>query len=212
MSSLRVSPRKKALNRTAQAIISGTPRARPSTRRFQIAAARKAMLHKVRPADRQAWFRKPGDAAGERAEGIIRTDDHQRSRKQWLAIPSTQPEPALIGLGTRPSAPQPPQRTGQRVRLRLKDDHSYAMRYAAMSTPGFSDQPVVILVSTYLKGAHPEPGRFLPETHTAQDRDRPGCRRDGLGYPETPASGPERPLRPVSRTSEAVSMSLRIGA
>jgi hypothetical protein len=68
------------------------------------------------------------------------------------------------------------------------------MRYAAMSTPGFSDHPVLILVSTYLKGAHPEPGRFLPETHTAQD-------------PETPANGPERPLRPISRTSEAVSRS-----
>jgi hypothetical protein len=76
-----------------------------------------------------------------------------------------------------------------------------------MSTPGFSDHPVLILVSTYLKGAHPEARPVLSETHTAQDRDRPGGRREGLRYPETPANGPERPLRPVSRTSEAVSRS-----
>jgi len=70
-----------------------------------------------------------------------------------------------------------------------KDDHPYAMRYAAMPTPGFSDHPVLILVSTYLKGAHPEPGRFLPETHTAQDRDRPGGRRDGWAIPKPQQMG-----------------------
>jgi hypothetical protein len=111
----------------------------------------------------EARFRKPGDAAGERTEGIIRTDDHQRSRKRWLAIPSTQPEPGLDRTGREAiSTTATTKEQASECGYDSKDDHPFAMRHAAMSTPGFSDHPVLILVSTYLKGAHPEPGRFCP--------------------------------------------------
>jgi hypothetical protein len=58
-----------------------------------------------------------------------------------------------------------------------------------MSTPGFSDHPVLILVSTYLKGAHPEarPGS-VRDSHCP--RSRSTTRRwNQLSYPETNQMG-----------------------